>query len=66
MIAELFLITMGCIITYVLNALQPAEKQPLVFIPEAIKFERQPEFLLSTPARCFILMKRSSTFILHI
>lgn len=39
MIAELFLLTVGCIVAYVLNALQPAEKQPLVFIPEAISLE---------------------------
>lgn len=44
MIAELFLITVGCIIAYVLNALQPAEKQTLHFIPEAIKFGSSPSF----------------------
>lgn len=38
MIEELFLLTVGCIIAYVLNVLQLAEKQPLVFIPKAIKF----------------------------
>lgn len=44
MIAELFLIIVGCLIAYVLNALQQAEKQPLLFIPEAIKFGSSPIF----------------------